>query len=228
MTGCAALVLVEVYALFVNRHSTFTIHGDDDYEISEFADGSAVAHAFLMRGDGLHQVRAQLSSDRPAMARVRWTIWRGSYDQQDMTPAAEGESEVSLGRSRSWTPFPMTRDGSSKDRWYTLELQLVEVRPLSGNTRPRIAVLATHDNPDRGGVLWVAKTRRQGSMVVKADRIGRTLYRRFQMEAEPNLPAVMRYEAMQWLLMLVLHAAFFTFAYSVLSNARSDTSGPIG
>jgi hypothetical protein len=114
--------------------------------------------------------------------------------------------------------FPTTYDASSKDRWYTLEVQLIEARSATSQL-PRVTMLASRQNPDRGGVLWVAKNRHAGSLVLRAERTGRTLYRRFRAEAENNLPLILRRAAVQWLLALAVHGAFFIFAYLILASA---------
>ena len=75
--------------------------------------------------------------------------------------------------------------------WYTFEVQLLEadnvaVRP--GASARRVALVASSDNPERGGILWVGDTRQPGSLFIRAERQGRTPYRRFVAEVEPNLP----------------------------------------
>lgn len=219
LAACAMVVTAEAYAVFFDRDHTFEIAGREPYGIAEFGEGKAVAHAFLMRGEGLSAVRTQFASDVPAVARIKWTIFRGSLDEPPMTIAEQGESEVDVGRSPTWASFPMTRDGSSKDRWYTIEVQLVGARARQGDgVVPKLTALATQDNPDRGGVLWVNGKRQAGSLRLRADRLGRTLYRRFQVEAEPNLPPVLRVAAVQWILVLVMHWAFFTYAAAMVAR----------
>ena len=216
---CVLAVAVEAYAVFLDRNHTFQIAGRQLYPIEDFAARKPVAHAFLMRGEGLSAVRTQFVSDIDAVARIKWTIFRGSPDFTPMTVAEQGEVEIEVDDSPSWVSFPMTRDGSSKDRWYTLEVQLVGVRPRRGDVEPKIAVMASHDNPDRGGVLFIDGARKPGSLLLRADRVGRTLYRRFQAEAEPNLPSVLKNPALQWVLVLGLHWAFFSYAYALVARA---------
>jgi len=54
---------------------------------------------------------------------------------------------------------------------------------------------------------------------LRAARRGRTLYRRFQREAEANLPEPLRAPVAQWLLVVVLHAALIVVAYDTLKPA---------
>jgi hypothetical protein len=223
--ACLAVILVELHTMFVARDDTFAIEGRRTYEVREFASGQPVSHAFLMRGDGLYAIRALLSSDAPVDARLRWTLWRGSVDVPPMTPAAGGEAQLSLTPGQQWATLNAVRDGSSNNRWYTIELQLLQpvATPATEGTVPvpHVSLVASHDNPDRGGVFWIAAARQPGSLVMRAERRGRTLYSRFQAEAEPHLPAILRNEAVQWLVAVAYHWAFVVFAYRVFSDARN-------
>jgi O-antigen ligase len=222
---CAAVMLLEWRVLFVDRNETFAIEGNEIYPISEFASGRPVSHAFLMRGDGLQSIRVLLNSDSYAHARIRWTLWRGSPDVPPQAVAASDETEIYVVPGRQWTTLELIRDGSSNNRWYTLELQLVEARPAAVRTatvaHPRVEVIASRDNPDRGGVLWLETARQTGSLVMRADRRGKTLYGRFQSEAAPHLTSIFRFEAVQWLIVAVCHAAFAIFAYAVVRDSES-------
>ena len=225
--GCVAVILFELYTVFVDRDETFAIEGTATYEMPEFASGHPVSHAFLMRGDGLYAIRVLLASDSATDARLRWKLWRGSVDFPPMTPAAGDEAQLVLHPGRQWATFDVVRDGSSNNRWYTLELQLLQptAAPATEGTppSPRVSLIASHDNPDRGGVLWLDAARQPGSLVLHAGRRGRTLYRRFQAEAAPHLPAVLRMAAVQWLVVVACHWAFIVFAYGVICDARKTS-----
>lgn len=252
--GCAAVIAAESYVLFVDRDHTFSIQGRRTYPLGEFGDGVPVAHAFLMRGDGLRAVRVQFSSTAPATVQLRWQLLREPASDETLSIAGPrevrleadrtwttypairdgsseklsimegGTRELRLEAGRTWATFPVTRDGSSHDRWYAFEAQLAD--PPSANVRDRvqIALLATHDNPDRGGSLFVAGVNQPGSLVLRADRRGPTLYRRFVVEVEPNLPGVLRIQAVQWLVVILLHWAFVTFAYALLVSPMTPRS----
>lgn len=217
---CTAALLIECHLIFIKQGSSFRIEGDQRYDITDFAAGSVVSHAFLMRGDGMQAVRIRLSSTAVTTARVQWTLWRGFPDQpKEMARAFEGVEAFDLRAGRQWKTINFTRDGSSKDRWYTLQLRLLDPQPPPS---PQVSIVASHDNPDRGGILFVNDLRKPGSLNLRAERRGRTLYRRFLAEAAPNLPAVLRAPAMQWALAVAFHWALIVFAFSVLSEARSQ------
>ena len=59
---------------------------------------------------------------------------------------------------------------------------------------------------------------------VQAERRGRTPYRRFLAEAEPNLPAPLRNGTVQWLTVIAFHWALIVFAWSVLSDATRPST----
>lgn len=216
---CAAVLSVECYLVFVRQVSSFTIEGNQRYELTDFSAGAVVSHAFLMRGDGMQAVSIRLSSSGVTTARVQWTLWRGFPDQPDeMARAFEGVEEFGLRPGRQWKTIPFTRDGSSKDRWYTLQLRLLDPRQSS---TPQVSIVASHDNPDRGGILFVNDVRQPGSLNLRAERRGRTLYRRFLAEVAPNLPATLREPPVQWALVIAIHWALIMFAHAVLSDARN-------
>ncbi len=218
---CAAMMLVEAYAVFIDRTGVFEIEGVETYEIGEFCLGGAVAQAFLMRGDGMQAVSIRLASNGVTTARIQWTLWRGFPDQpKEMTRAFEGAEVFDLRPGRQWKTITFTRDGSSRDRWYTLQLRLLDPQPAPS---PRVSIVASHDNPDRGGALFVNDIRQPGSLNIRAERRGQTLYRRFLAEAAPNLPAVLQVAAVQWAVAIVLHWALIIFAYAVLSADREGT-----
>lgn len=219
--GCAAVMAVEGYVLFVDRDHTFSIQGRKTYLLSEFGDGIPIAHAFLMRGNGLRAVRVRFSSVAPATVRLRWQLLRQpapdeTLSIEELSIAEEGTRELRLEPGRTWVTFPVTRDGSSHDRWYSFETQRVDLPPAEIRDRERAGLLATRDNPDRGGSLFVAGVNQPGSLVLRADRVGHTLHQRFVAEVEPNLPRWLRWPAVQWIVGLILHAAVAVHAHALL------------
>lgn len=222
---CALIFGLEFYVVFVNRDGEFRIQGNETFDLTEFGSGAVVSHAFLMRGDGLNSVAVQFGSNSRVQVNVQWTLWRGMADQPaEMSRAFEGTELVDLRPGHQWRTFEFTRDASSRDRWYTIEVKsLAIVRPgppaAAGDVPPEVALVATHDNPDRGGVLWVNGARRPGSLFMTAGRQGRTPYRRFVAEAEPHLPAFLRIRAVQWIVVIAVHGAFLVFAWAVLGDA---------
>ncbi len=255
--GCAAVIALEAYVLFFDHDYVFSIQGRNSYKIHEFGAGQPVAHGFLMRGNGLHAVRVQLSSNGSATVQLRWRLLRqqtsddrlaiaewglrelrlqsagtwatlrlqsaGTWatnpssgaEPEQLATVHEDTREVQIEPGRTWLTFPVTRDGSSHDRWYVFEAQLVDA-PSDARDRAELALMATHDNPDRGGSLFVAGVNKPGSLVLRADRVGPTLYQRFVAEAEPNLPRWMQWPAVQWMIAIALHAAVAAYAYALL------------
>ena len=177
-----------------------------------------------MRGDGLHAVRVKLTSSDAVGARLQWRLFAGHPDEpNEMVLAFEGLASLDLRPGLQWQTLSFTRHGSSNNRWFTLELQLLDAearirRPDS--PPPRVALIATRDNPERGGALWTNNVRQTGSLLLDADTLGRTAYRRFKVEAEPHLPAPLRNGIVQGLVVVVFHWAFLVFAWAVLSDAR--------
>ncbi len=226
---CAVLCGIELYVVFVNRNDEFRIQGNETFDLTEFGSGAVVSQAFLMRGDGLNSVAVQFGSDSRAQVNVQWTLWRGMADQPaEMTRAFEGTEAIDLRPGHQWRTFRFTRDASSRDRWYTIEVRSLSVArtgpALEGgaDAPPKVALVASHDNPNRGGVLWVNGARRPGSLFMQAGRHGRTIYRRFVVEVEPNLPPVLKIRAVQWLVVVAFHWAFLVLAWAVFSDARRE------
>ena len=213
---CAVAIAFEVYLVFVYRGGAFRIEGERAYDVIEFTDGATVSQAFLMRGDGLQAVRVRFSSDAAASVKLQWTLWRGYADHpSDMTRAFEGVQALDLRPGRQWKSLTFTRDGSSNDRWYTIQLVLLEHQPDRAH---RVAVVASSDNPERGGALWVNDRRQTGSLFMQAERRDRTLYRRFLAEVGPNLPPVFRIRTVQRVVFGAFHWALIVFAYAVITD----------
>lgn len=220
--GCLLVLLFEGFAVFVARDGVFRINGNDAYEVTELGNGATVSQAFYMRGDGLRAVAVRLSARAPAAVTVKWTIWRGTLDvPKNMTPAAEGIERIDLVAGRRWQVFQVTRDASSHNRWYTIQLQLVEALP---DPSAAVGISASRDNPERGGVFWVNAVRQTGSLTLRAERQGRTLHRRFLIEAAPNLPRPLQLPVVQWTIFAALHWAMIGFAYAVLREGHQRGS----
>jgi hypothetical protein len=82
--------------------------------------------------------------------------------------------------------------------------------------------MASRDNPDLGGVLWVNGARQPGSLFLRADQRGRTRYRQFVNDAEPHLPALLRQPVIQWSVVVAIHAALLTFVAAVFAEAAAS------
>lgn len=221
---CTLVLLFEGAVIFLVRDGTFSIEGKQTYEVTELGSGATVSQAFVMRGEGLRAVGVRLSAQAPASVTVKWSLWRGTLDvPSGMMLAAEGLDQLDLVAGWRWKTFEAIRDGSSHDHWYTFQIQLSGAlpRPAAG-----VAVMASRDNPDRGGVLWVNGTRQPGSLTLRAERQGRTLHRRFLIEAAPNLPRALQLPVVQWTIFAAFHWAMIVFAYAVLreGNQRGSES----
>ena len=211
----AAWLAVEAYVVLGDADGRFSIRGRDTYEIGEFSDGAVVSQAFLMRGNGLNNVRVQLSSDRAGDATLGWRLWSGFRDQpQSFAVAFEGEQPVELRPGPQWVSFEFPRNGSSNDQWFTIEFWR---KPQAD--APRLTVTASHDNPQRGGALWLNDEHKTGSLVFSAGWSGRTPYRRFMLEAAPHLPIIFRREPVQWLIVVAIHWAAVVFVMAALKDA---------
>jgi hypothetical protein len=222
--GCALCVMLEAYLFFIDRHGTFTIAGFQTYEVAEFARGMPVSHAFLMQGEGLNAVNVQLASRTRAEARIEWTLWQGISDAPPLLRAAGGERTITVGPGRTWARFEGPRDGSSNNRWYTIEVRLLDAHAAGTPSEPAdVRIMATADNPDRGGVLWYGATRKSGSLLMSAERVGRTRYRHFRMEQRDNLPPALRSPFVLWAFVVAGHWAFFVAAGAILRDGRLIT-----
>lgn len=216
----ALIITAEIYLIFIHREDAFRIIGARAYRVAEFSQQQPISQAFLMLGNGLNAIDVRLVSDAAAVVTFRWTLSRGSRDAPPVAAVAVGEQSVRLGiDSPQWVRLPVTRDGSSHNRWYTIELQLVDAQGGSAAAPPHIAVMATSDNPDRGGVLWVGDKRQPGSMMMRANWESATVYRRFVTEGVPHLPRLLREPIAQALVVVVIHWAFAVYALSLLKAA---------
>ena len=219
-----ALLCLEGYIVFVDRDGVFAIEGGDVDEIAEFGNGAVVSQAFLMRGDGLHSVRVLLNTDVPATVRIQWVLWNGIPEEPaQLTRAFDGVEAFTVTPGRTWHSLRFLRHGSSNDRWFTIELRLLDVAAASGSLRPHVSLVASRDNLRRGGALWVNEVRKPGSLFLRAAFTGRTLYRRFLIEAVPQLPDFFKIAFVQWTVFGLLHCAFLVFTYSVIMDAEGST-----
>ena len=115
---------------------------------------------------------------------------------------------------------------SSREHWYTIEVRLLTVNGVvvgPGAPQP-VTLVASSDNPDRGGTLWVGSALKNGSLLMRAGRQGRTLQKRFEAEAEPHLPPLLRNGAAQWAIAIAFHAAVVTLAFAFIGDAARRQS----
>ena len=219
------LLGLETYILFFDRDGAFTIEGKNNYEISEFTNGAVVSHAFLMDRDGLHSVQVRLNSNVPAAVTIQWVLWTGAPETPaQMARAFDGVTSFDVPAGASWQSIQFSRHGSSNNRWFTIELRVLNVAAASNaGGAPSISLSASRDNPRRGGALWVNGARQPGSLSLRAAFTGRTLYRRFQIEATPHMPRLLQLPLVQWTAFVLLNCAFLVFAYSVMMDAEGSS-----
>lgn len=213
-----SVLVIEAWVLLVDRDTTFGIQGDVPRLITQFGEGRTVRQAFLMRGAGLHQVQVLISSARKQELPIDWTLWRGLPDEPaTFTVAFQSTQRMPLRAGRQWITFSFPRDGVSNDRWYTIE---ITAKPDAGmQASEPVAIHASHDNPERGGALWINDVRQPGSLTIRADGRGRTLYGRFQLEAAPHLPGALASPVVQLIVVISLHWAFWTVAVALFNDA---------
>ena len=218
LVAAAMLAMMSVRTVFIQRDHRFTVEGKHRYAIEEFGGGTPVHYAFLMPGEGLHTVQVRLDADRPTAARVHAVLWRGLPDvPASMSRAFESELSAVVMPGGTWVPMTFPRDRMSLERWYTVELTLVEpLRPVG--QAGRVTLLATGDNPDSGGILIVGGVRQTGSLRFRAERTGRTIYRQFRDRALPELLPLHQHEAVQAAVLVGLIAAFATLVWVVRSE----------
>jgi hypothetical protein len=221
---CVLALAGEAYFVFFAGDDALRIEGREQYLVEDFASGATVTHAFLMRGDGLNAVSVRFNSTAPAAVRVHWALRRGHPDvPEGIRPGFDAVETFDLRTGPQWKTFEFTRDASSRDRWYHIELRLMDVDPVFDGPLV-VSLFASKDNPERGGVLWVKGDRRLGSLVMRAERRGRTPYRRFVAEAEPHLPALLRNGTVQWLAVIAFHWALVVFAWAAVSDAKRPST----
>lgn len=219
LLGAVVLVVFE-FALFSRVGTTpFTILGSDTYTIQPVHDVELrIDHSFLMRGEGLNAVAIELNAGGVTDAKVDWILWRGHRDEKDrMTMAFKSTQTVRLHRGRQWVRLEVPRDTSSHDRWYTIELHL----PGTGPADRTVGVMASSDNPARGGVLWVDDARQHGSLHLRVEREGRGLARRLETEIDPHLPSALANPFAQLAFVIVLHGALLATGIALIDDVWS-------
>ena len=225
--ACLAIVGGEATALFVERTVSLRTEGEKPILLSQFRDGAAVEHGFLMAGDGLKAVSVRFEAERPTSMLVSCVLSLGD----DANPEARAEiyrwtQTVEARSGGNWKRFDFPSVGASNNRYYKFKIRLLDAWPAGPierarpHDRPPIAIVASTDNPPRGGALWIDEVRQPGSLYLRAHNEGDTRYGRFRLETEPKLPALLRRRSIQIALALAYHVALLTFAYVTLFGAH--------
>jgi hypothetical protein len=232
--ACIALVSGEGVVLFVPRTIRLAIEGASPIVVDAFGDRATVEHGFLMVGDGLSGVSVRFSAARPMRIRVLSVLSASAADE----PVADAHREiyrwisaVELEPGATWTRFDFPAVPGSADRFYTFQIRLIDGVLLdeSDATKPRerlpVAVMASQDNPPRGGVLWINGMRQTGSLYLRAHAPGETPYDRFRLSVELRLPPLLRNREVQICTALLYQLALCVFAYALIFGDRSDARG---
>jgi len=220
-SAIAALVVIEILVVSRAGSAPFVTQGRENVVVRSTNDNPLIVeHSFLMRGAGLNGVVIELDALVLTDATIEWTLWRGHRDEREtMTRAFQSSEVVRLHRGRQSIRLPFTRDASSHDRWYTLEIRLPG-EPGAPDER-NVGVVVSRDNPMRGGVLWVDAVRQPGSLRLRAERQGRPLLRQFEAEVVPNLPVPLRNPWAQAGLAILFHWALIMTALALVSDAQA-------
>lgn len=220
----AALLVVELLVLSRAGSTPFITQGRENVVVRSTNDNPlTVEHAFLMRGAGLNGVVIELDALVLTDVTIEWTLWRGHRDEPDtMTRAYQSSESVRLHRGRQSVRLSFTRDASSHDRWYTIQLRVLG-EPGAPDER-NVGVVVSRDNPMRGGVLWVDDVRQPGSLRLRAERQGRSLLRQFETEVVPHLPAPLRNPVAQAAIAILFHWALLLVALSLVGEAQGAAS----
>ena len=230
------IALVAGYIAFV-RHPLLRIEGRRPVPIAAFGRGAAITHAFLMDDDILDAVDVRIAADEPSALRVAWRLLRlyATEPGAEDNPAAYKEvrqwteTTLNVGSGERWQRFQFMPIAESRNQWYAFEIRLLEATPAghraqAENARPHVSLIASQDNPRRGGKLWVGGVRQTGSLFVRAE--GATVYEQFLVHVEPRLPPALRNRAIQMIAVLVCLWALVALMYAMLFGPDDRAGDP--
>ena len=228
---CASLVASEVYLAFFKQTVIVETEGVKPFLIDTFRNGATVTHAFLMHADVLDAVSVRLIADGPASLHVACRLLR----LYDTAAGAEGDrnaySEIyrwvevwSIRAGDRWRRIEFPAVAASNNQWYAFEIRAIDVPPALPaqevrGARPAVSLLASQDNPYRGGKLWINGVHQPGSLSIRAH--AGTMYQQFRL-AESRLPNVLRNRAVQGTGVLVYHCVFLAVAYGLVFRSQSS------
>jgi hypothetical protein len=232
--ACACIVLIayEGYLVFLKR-PMLRIEGDRPVRIEAFDHGTTASHAFQMNDDGLYAVSMRFIADRPVSVHVLCRLLRlpdagaPMADNPNLFAAIYRWTDtLDLEAGDHWQRIGFHSVGESRGQWYAFEIRLLDSsqnRPEGQNARAAVSLLASEDNPPRGGKLWIDGVRQPGSLFLRAH--GGTKYEQFLLHDEPKLPPVLRNRIVQAALVLIYHWALFTFAFSTVFGTATVRIG---
>jgi len=213
----------EAFFLFADRTVRFSIEGATPFAIDTFGTGARIEHGFQMAGDSLTGISVRFAAERSIRIRVLSVLSAPA----ERVPDAHAElyrwvSVVALNPGLSWKRFDFPELAGSNDRFYTFRIRLVDgvLSDDTGEGTPAeklpVAVMASQDNPLRGGMLWIDGVRHRGSLNLRAHGPGETAYERFRDSVGTRLPPPLRHLAVQIALALAYQWALFVFADALL------------
>jgi hypothetical protein len=227
------------YILFF-RHAIFQIEGERPVPIEAFGDGATVTHAFLMDGDGLRAISVRIVADQPLSLRVVYKLLR----LYDPAPGAENNPNLytatyawtgtlSLRAGDQWQRIEFPSVGKSHDRWYGFEIRLLDATNLARrpaqSPRPSVRVMASEDNPPRGGKLWINGVRQHGALFIRAH--AGTIYEQFMLgdsvfwRDHPLVPVIV--VGVAWAFFHLLMRIRYVFSNTPTEESRSPAEEEI-
>jgi O-antigen ligase len=228
---CASLIACEVYLVLFKQTVIVDTEGEKPFLIDTFGNGATVTHLFLMNGDVLDGVSVRLVADGPASLHVACRLLR----LYDADAGADSDrnlySEIyrwvetwSVRAGDRWRRIEFPAVAASNNQWYAFEIRAIDIasalaaRDVRG-AHPAVSLLASQDNPYRGGKLWINGVRQPGSLSIRAH--GGTMYQQFR-RSESRLPNVLRNRAVQVTVVLVYHCVFLAVAYGLVFRSESS------
>jgi hypothetical protein len=222
--ACALLFGYATFSVFFKDVIART-EGKQPIDITEFANGATVTHAFRMDGDSLHAVTVRIVADQPSSLSVACKLLR-LYDGD---PGAENHPNLyteiyrwtdtlRIRAGDHWQRIDFPSVGESNDKWYAFEIRALNVTPNGASQQPGggpgVRLMASEDNPDRGGELWINGARQPGSLFIRAH--SGTMSEQLGLRDESILPDVLRHRAVQAVVVVAFYVTFAALAYRVL------------
>jgi hypothetical protein len=219
---CSALT---GYFLFV-KHTVTRTEGKRPVPITAFGAGATAAHAFQMETDKLNAVAVRIVASEPSSLRVLCKLFRlpigepgAEDDPTRYAPLYQWTATMKVAAGDHWQRIAFSGVDDSYRRWYRFEIRLLDAvseraRGHHESVRPNVSIMASEDNPLRGGKLWIDGVRQPGSLFIIAE--GPTPYERFRLHVEPGLPNALRNRAVQAVVVAVYLWALVTLLYAVV------------
>ena len=229
--ACLIFGLWEIWAVFIRETPALTIEGAHPWFANEFGEGAQVSETFEMSGNGLTAVDVRFSTDRPVTLIVRCEL----SQLYTTDPGRTWFATIKRVSGVEWRRIQFPPIEWSNANVYTLGLQLIAAVPIDAaapqathdrpsDKRPRVALVISKDNVLGGGLLFIADSRRIGSLSLRAFTRQRTAYGRFRVDVTPKLPPALRHAAVDVLLAIAYQWALLTVIYSLVVGQRGGSA----